>query len=56
MVFHSKDYLITSETLKFCLTLGLQVTKLHWCIEYQRGRPLAPFIEQSKILNGLKKS
>ena len=47
MVYSAKNYLITSETLRFCLNLGLVVENLHWALEYQRGKPLAPFIEQS---------
>lgn len=47
MVYNATNYLITSESLKFCLNLGLHVTAMHWCVEYQRGRPLAPFIKQS---------
>ena len=48
MVYNAKNYLITSESLKFCINLGLIVSDMHWAIEYQRGKPLASFIKSSK--------
>ena len=49
LVFEAKEYLLTSETLKLYLELGLQVTKIHSCIEYQRSKPLDDFINTSLI-------
>ena len=47
MVFEAKNYLITSETLRFNLQIGLVVSELHWALEYQRSKPLLNFIELS---------
>ena len=44
LVFEAEKYLVTSETLKFYIELGLIVTKVHSCIEFQRARPLDKFI------------
>ena len=48
LVFEAKKYLITSETLRLYLSIGIIVTKIHSCIEYQKSRPLEPFIAKSK--------
>ena len=47
LVFDAKEYYLTSETLKLYLKLGMKVTKIHSCIEYQRAKPLDNFINKS---------
>lgn len=48
VVYEAKNYLITTDMLKYYLELGLQVTNIHYCIEYQRAQPLKKFIELSE--------
>ena len=45
VVYAVKNYLITSEMLKYYINLGVEVTKLHSCIEFQRSKPLKKFID-----------
>ena len=47
LVFDANEYYLTSETLKLYLKLGMKVTKIHSCIEYQRAKPLDNFINKS---------
>ena len=47
MVFEAENYLITSETLRHSMKIGLVVQKIHWAIEYQRSKPLFKFIQLS---------
>ena len=47
MVFEAENYLITSETLRHSLEIGMIVSKIHYAIEYQRAQPLKKFIELS---------
>ena len=49
LVYEAKNYLITSETLKHSLKIGLTVSELHWAVEYQRAKPLLKFIELSNL-------
>ena len=49
LVFEAEKYLVTSETLRLYLSIGMIVTKLHSCIEYQKSRPLEPFIAKSNF-------
>ena len=48
LVFEAKEYLLTSETLRLYLSIGMTVSKIHSCIEYQKSHPLEPFIAKSK--------
>ena len=50
LVYDTDNYLITSTMLQFYMNLGLQVTNLHYCIEYQRANPLKKFIEKSMFI------
>ena len=50
LVYNANNYLITSTMLQFYMKLGLIVTKLHYCVEYQKSRPLQKFIELSKLI------
>lgn len=47
LVYEAKNYLLTSCMLKYYLEIGMIVTKIHSCIEYQRSQPLKKFIELS---------
>ena len=47
LVFDAKEYLVTSETLKLYIKLGMIVKKIHSCIEFQRSKPLDGFIKKS---------
>ena len=47
LVFEAKNYLMTSETLRHSLEIGLIVSDIHWAVEYQRSKPLLKFIELS---------
>ena len=47
LVFEAEKYWITSVTLQFYLKLGMIVTKVHSCVEFQRARPLDKFITKS---------
>ena len=44
MVFHAKDYMLTSAMLKMYLEWGLIVTRVHSGLEYQPAKPFIPFI------------
>lgn len=47
LVYASRNYLITSEMLQYYLCFGMQVQKIHYCIQYQRSKPLKKFIDLS---------
>ena len=49
LVYNADNYMITSTMLQFYLKLGIRVTNLHYCIEYQKARPLKKFIQLSKF-------
>ena len=49
LVYDAKYYLLTSDFLQFYLQLGLKVEKIHYCVEYQRSKPLAPFIKLGNL-------
>ena len=48
LVYESRNYLITSEMLRYYLQIGLVVKNIHDCVEYQRSKPLRKFIDLSK--------
>ena len=48
LVYNAKQYLITSDMLKYYLELGMTVSCVHYCVEFQRSKPLNKFIELSK--------
>lgn len=48
LVYDAKNYLVTSETLNYYLHLGMTVTTIHYCVEYQRSKPLKQFIDLSR--------
>ena len=50
LVYNASNYLLTSDTLIFYLDLGMEVKTIHYCIEYQRSKPLKPFIDLSMYL------
>lgn len=49
LVYSADNYLITSDMLKYYLDLGLQVSKVHYCIEYQKHKPLKKFVELGNL-------
>jgi len=49
LVYEAKNYLLTSEMLRFYLSIGMTVKTIHYCVEYQRSQPLKKFIELSNF-------
>ena len=44
LVYEANDYLCTTDMLKFFLQLGMIVTDIKYCIEYQKCKPLEKFV------------
>ena len=48
LVYEASNYLVTSEMLRYYMAIGLVVTNVHCCVEYQKSKPLRKFIDLSK--------
>ena len=45
LVFHHKQYVLTTDLAKFYMEKGMELTNLTLAIEYTRSKPLANFVE-----------
>ena len=46
LVFNAKQYMMTTEMAAFYIEIGCKLTNLTWAIEYQKDRPLKPFVDK----------
>ena len=46
LVFNAEQYMMTTELAAFYLEIGCELSNLTWAIEYQKDRPLKPFVDK----------
>ena len=46
LTWNAENFLAITPLLKFYLELGIKITKVHYAVNYTRGRPFNEFIEK----------
>ena len=44
LTWNAKDFLGVTPLLRFYLNMGFRITKVHYAVNYTRGRPFAKFV------------
>lgn len=46
LTYNAENFIATTPLLQFYLSIGMQVTKIHWAIEYIPSKPFSNFVKE----------